>query len=55
MGERTSHPPGTISWSDLGTSDPEAAKIFYTSLFGWEPDDRPIPQGGTYTMLLKHG
>jgi uncharacterized protein len=55
MGERTSHPPGTISWSDLGTSDPEAAKTFYTSLFGWEPDDRPIPLGGTYTMLLKGG
>lgn len=55
MGERTSHPPGTISWSDLGTSDPEAAKTFYTSLFGWEYEDMPIPQGGTYTMLRKDG
>jgi uncharacterized protein len=55
MGERTSHPPGTISWSDLGTSDPGAAKSFYSSLFGWEPADMPIPEGGTYTMLLKDG
>ena len=55
MGERTSHPPGTISWSDLGTTDPEAAKAFYNGLFGWEPDDRPIPDGGTYTMLLNGG
>jgi uncharacterized protein len=55
MGERTSHPPGTISWSDLGTSDPEAAKTFYTSLFGWEHEDMPIPEGGTYTMLRKDG
>ncbi len=55
MGERTSHPPGTISWSDLGTTDPEAAKAFYNGLFGWEPDDRPIPDGGAYTMLLKGG
>jgi uncharacterized protein len=55
MGERTSHPPGTISWSDLGTSDPEGAKTFYTSLFGWEAEDMPIPEGGTYTMLRKDG
>jgi predicted enzyme related to lactoylglutathione lyase len=55
MGERTSHPPGTISWSDLGTPDPDAAKTFYTSLLGWEVDDRPIPDGGTYSMLRKDG
>lgn len=55
MGERTSHPPGTLSWSDLGTSDPEAAKTFYTNLFGWDHEDMPIPEGGTYTMLRKDG
>ena len=55
MGERTSHPPGTISWADLATTDPEAAKTFYTSLFGWEPEDTPIPGGGTYTMLRRNG
>lgn len=53
MGERTSHPPGTISWSDLGTTDPDAAKTFYSSLFGWEQNELPIPGGGTYTMLRK--
>ena len=55
MGERTSHAPGTISWSDLGTTDPDAAKAFYTNLFGWEIEDLPIPDGGTYTMLRKDG
>lgn len=55
MGERTSHPPGTISWSDLGTSDPDAARSFYSSLFGWVPDDLPIPDGGTYTMMKLEG
>jgi uncharacterized protein len=55
MGERTSHPPGTISWSDLGTTDPDAAKTFYSGLFGWEQVDMPIPDGGTYTMLRKNG
>jgi len=55
MGERSSHPPGAFSWADLGTSDPEAAKRFYTGLFGWEVDDRPIPDGGVYSMLVKDG
>ena len=58
MGERTSHAPGTLSWTDLATSDPEAAKTFYSALFGWEHEDIPIPEeggGGTYTMLSKDG
>ena len=55
MAERTSHAPGTFSWADLATSDPDAATAFYTSLFGWEAQDNPIPDGGVYTMLLKGG
>ena len=27
--------PGAISWTELTTSDPEAAKKFYGTLFGW--------------------
>jgi predicted enzyme related to lactoylglutathione lyase len=55
MGERTSHAPGTFSWADLPTSDPEGAKAFYTGLFGWDAEDNPIPDGGVYTLLLKNG
>ena len=56
MGERTSHSPGTFSWTDLSTSAPDAAKRFYTALFAWEIDDREIPgDGGIYTMLLLGG
>src|ERR671915_894978 len=55
MGERTSHTPGTFSWTDLATTDTEGAKRFYTGLFGWEIDDRPIPGNGVYTMLLRDG
>src|ERR1700753_3409175 len=36
MGERTEHAPGTFSWTDLNTTDQEAAKAFYSGLFGWE-------------------
>jgi predicted enzyme related to lactoylglutathione lyase len=55
MGERTEHAPGTFSWADLGTTEPEGAKAFYTALFGWEAEERPIPDGGVYTMLRQGG
>jgi uncharacterized protein len=55
MGERTSHNPGTFSWVDLATSDAGDAKRFYTELFGWEPDDQPMPTGGIYSMMQLGG
>jgi predicted enzyme related to lactoylglutathione lyase len=55
MGERTSHAPGTFSWTDLPTSDPDGSKAFYTGLFGWDTEDNPVPDGSVYTMLSKGG
>jgi uncharacterized protein len=58
MGERSSYAPGTFSWTDLATSDPDGAKRFYTELFGWEYEDQPMPEeagGGVYTTLRKDG
>ena len=55
MGERTSHPPGTISWTDLATSDPNGAKEFYAGLFGWEYEDMPAGEGVVYTMAKHRG
>jgi predicted enzyme related to lactoylglutathione lyase len=51
MGKRSSYEPGTFSWVDLATTDPEAAKAFYGGLFGWEAEDMPIPDGGVYSMM----
>ena len=50
MGERTKYTPGTFSWVDLNTPDQEAAKTFYSGLFGWEADDRPVGDGIVYSM-----
>jgi predicted enzyme related to lactoylglutathione lyase len=56
MGERTSYPPGTFSWAELATSDADAAKDFYTRLFGWEYDDNPAgEEGQIYSMALRDG
>jgi predicted enzyme related to lactoylglutathione lyase len=50
MGERTSFTPGTFSWSELVTSDADAAKDFYTGLLGWSYDDQPLGEGQVYSM-----
>ena len=55
MGERTSHPPGTFSWAELATSDADAAKGFYTELFGWEYDDNPAGDDQVYSMAKRDG
>ena len=55
MAERTSHAPGTISWADLATNDQDAAKAFYSGLFGWEYDDQPVGDGVTYSMAQLGG
>jgi uncharacterized protein len=56
MGKRTSYEPGTFSWVDLATTDPDSAKSFYAGLLGWEFEDQPIPDGGgVYTMCRLDG
>jgi uncharacterized protein len=50
MAERSLYAPGAFSWVDLATPDPDAAKSFYASLFGWQADDMPMPEGGAYSM-----
>ena len=53
MGERTSYAPGTFCWTDMGTTDADAATSFYTELFGWTYTD--IGEAGGYRMLAKDG
>jgi predicted enzyme related to lactoylglutathione lyase len=54
VAERTQYAPGTFSWTDLATTDPDAAKAFYGALFGWEAEDMPVP-GGYYSMQRVNG
>jgi len=41
--------PGALSWNELETRDPEAAKAFYGAVFGWSFVDHEMPGMGTYT------
>jgi hypothetical protein len=53
MAERTSYVPGTFSWAELATSDQDAAKTFYTTLFGWTYNDQPLSDGQVYSMAQR--
>jgi uncharacterized protein len=55
MGERTQYTPGTFSWTDLTTTDQDAAKKFYGELFGWQATDYPVPDDGVYSMMSLGG
>jgi len=45
---------GAFSWCELMATDVEAAKAFYTKLFGWGAEDMPMP-GMTYTVVKAGG
>lgn len=57
MTEVTKHEPGSFTWAELATSDPKAAKAFYTNLFGWTIEDSPMGPGpdDIYTTLQLGG
>ena len=52
---RTSYAQGTPNWVDLQTTNQDAAKAFYSGLFGWTYDDQPMPQGPVYSMAMLGG
>lgn len=49
------HAPGDFCWIELGTSDQNAAKQFYSSLFGWVPNDMPMGPDSFYTIFRLDG
>jgi predicted enzyme related to lactoylglutathione lyase len=55
MAERTSYAPGTPSWVDLGTPDPEGAAAFYGAVFGWTAEMDPRPEAGGYGLFSLDG
>jgi predicted enzyme related to lactoylglutathione lyase len=49
------HAPGTFSWADLATTDREAARAYYTRLFGWETFDDEMMPGEPYILFRNAG
>lgn len=52
MEDRFKH--GQFDWCELMTTDTDAAKKFYSTLFGWETEDLSMP-GMTYTIVKVAG
>ena len=52
-----SYAQGMTCWTDLGSTDQEASKAFYSKLFGWTYQDFPMDESGelTYSMAVKDG
>ena len=48
---------GQFNWCELMTTDVDAAKKFYSSLFGWELEDMTMPEmeGMVYTEIKAGG
>jgi uncharacterized protein len=55
MGQVERYPNGTFCWVDVGTDDAAGAKAFYGGLFGWEFDDLPTGEKGTYSTCRLRG
>lgn len=49
------HATGSFCWVELGTTDQNSAKSFYSSVFGWTPADSPIGPNEYYTMFKLNG
>ncbi|MBW5480584.1 VOC family protein [Streptomyces bambusae] len=48
--------PGSLSWTELYTSDAAAAKEFYGGVFGWQFSEMAMPGGGgAYTLITPAG
>ena len=55
MGDVAPASLGKPIWVDLSTSDPAAARSFYSSLLGWVAEPNPDPAAGGYTVAQLGG
>lgn len=51
IGAHVCNEPNTMSWNELATRDVEAAKSFYSQVFGWEYEEQDMGPMGTYTLI----
>lgn len=49
------HPAGSFCWVELATTDQNAAKAFYTSLFGWAVEDNAMGPDDFYSVFKLAG
>lgn len=47
--------PGCLTWNELSTSDPTAARAFYAKLFGWRFEQMDTAGGPAYWLIEHEG
>lgn len=55
MPNMTEHEYGSFCWVDLSTTDPAAAKEFYSPLLGWEYEEQYFEGNLIYSMATSNG
>lgn len=55
MNNKNAHTHGAVSWTDLHTTDPDAAQRFYNSLFGWNLTDAGATSRHPYAVAKLQG
>lgn len=57
FGAEVCNEPDTWSWNELMTRDVDAARAFYSAVFGWEYDSMDMGPGGMYHVIRggEHG
>ena len=55
MANNTGNAAGSFCWIELATTDQNAAKNFYTSLFGWAVTDNPMGPSDFYSIFKLNG
>lgn len=55
MTTETASMTSTFCWNELMTGDVDAAKSFYSQLFGWESKEMDMGPNGTYTIYTNGG
>ncbi len=55
VSEERKYAPGSFCWADLVAKEVSVAKDFYTALFGWTFEDRPVMEEAVYTIFWKDG
>lgn len=53
MSRKSEYKPGEFCGYEIMTSDPEKAKAFYTTLFGWTIKDHNIGLNAVYTAFMQ--
>ncbi|HEX3511768.1 MAG TPA: VOC family protein [Solirubrobacteraceae bacterium] len=49
------YPPGTPSWVELSSPDPDASARFYDELLGWDTTEAGSAESGGYRMFQQDG